>query len=157
MKSLSEIIINVPILFDFLEPSDNHMYSGCQPPIQWVPGSFPGGLKRGRCVTLTANITCRSQEWVGSILPPPRSLNGDSGTVYFAQSVRMAFIVISVYTVMWGGKFSIENFPVRKIFRNIFPENFPFLKIITSYFFLQPLSCGLGLEWNSRYGRRCRI
>jgi hypothetical protein len=33
--------------------------------------------------------------------------------------------------VMWGGKFSIENFPIRKIFRNIFPENFPFLKIIT--------------------------
>jgi hypothetical protein len=41
--------------------------------------------------------------------------------------------------VMWGGKFSIENFPVRKIFqkifqkifRNIFPENFPFLEIIT--------------------------
>jgi hypothetical protein len=33
--------------------------------------------------------------------------------------------------VMWGGKFSIENFPIQKIFRNIFPENFPFLKIIT--------------------------
>jgi hypothetical protein len=36
-----------------------------------------------------------------------------------------------LYLVMWGGKFSIENFPKRKIFRNIFPENFPFLKIIT--------------------------
>jgi hypothetical protein len=43
--------------------------------------------------------------------------------------------VTAIYLVMWGGKVSIENFPVlkkfQKIFRNMFPENFLFLKIIT--------------------------
>jgi hypothetical protein len=62
---------------------------------------------------------------VGLLAPRPTPNLEDQVSEFISPRDRVAQLV------MWGGKFSIENFPVRKIFRNIFPENFPFLKIIT--------------------------
>jgi hypothetical protein len=77
---------------------------------------------------LTASNKMEKQELYTSMgLGYVSELRATSGLLFIPQ--------VMYDVVMWGGKFSIENFPVRKIFqkifRNIFPENFPFLKIIT--------------------------